>query len=107
MHSGEGTMGQDAAARDRAILAIFRDSNACQNSGGRLLFSDLRQAWTSGSLAALTDGLTALITQGYIELEVAEDGRIYTLTPEGLLYAQSLFNPLARLGAHLTWLKGG
>lgn len=99
-------MRKDAAARDRAILAIFRDSNACQNSGGRLLFSDLRHAWTYGSLAALTDGLTELIAQNYVDLEVAEDGRIYTLTPEGLLYAQSLFNPIARLGAHLSWLKG-
>ena len=43
-------MRKDASARDRAILAIFRDSNACENSGGRLLFSDLRQAWSSGSL---------------------------------------------------------
>ena len=99
-------MGKDAAARDRAILAIFRDSNACENSGGRLLFSDLRQAWTFGSLATLTDGLTELIAQGYIDLEVAEDGRIYTLTPEGLLYAQSLFSPLTRLGERLNWLKG-
>ena len=100
-------MRKDASARDRAILAIFRDSNACENSGGRLLFSDLSQAWSSGSLTSLTDGLTDLISQGYIDLEVAEDGRIYTLTPEGLLYAQSLFNPLARLGAHLGWLKSG
>ena len=100
-------MRKDASARDRAILAIFRDSNACENSGGRLLFSDLRQAWSSGSLTSLTDGLTDLISQGYIDLEVAEAGRIYTLTPEGLLYAQSLFNPLARLGAHLGWLKSG
>ena len=99
-------MRKDASVRNRAILAIFRDSNACENSGGRLLFSDLRQAWTSGSLATLTDGLTELIAQGYIDLEVADDGRIYTLTPEGLLYAQSLFNPLTRLGAHLAWLKG-
>lgn len=100
-------MRKDASARDRAILAIFRDSNACENSGGRLLFSDLRQAWSGslGSLANLTDGLTELIAQGYIELEVAEDGRIYTLTPEGLIYAQSLFSPMARLGERLAWLK--
>lgn len=99
-------MSKDITARDRAILAIFRDFNACERSGGRLLFSDLRQAWRSadGTLADLTDGLTALIAAGHVDLEVADDGRIYTLTPEGLAYAQTLFSPMRILGEKLRWL---
>lgn len=75
---------------ENSILQIFLDYRI--PAGGRLMFSDLREAWTSSSLrqSDLVEGLKHLVFNGLLDLEDEAAGPMLVLSPTGHARAHKL-----------------